>query len=1197
MIENYLCECNDPQSFGKHCEYLLPFGRTFKMTLDWENEMKSLYEEQNQYDSDILCYVTLICNSGLLCLDWRDICDGIQQCQLGFDEENCDLIEFNECESVEYRCMNGMCIPQEYFLDGDYDCMDLSDEIHSFNDTLCTFEETSLECDDRICPPDEWSCGDGQCIHNRIAFQIRYSGEIECNSRRDQYHICETHNERRRWTLSNGKCFFNEMYREFNSKNRSEAEECIYFSKCALSMGLDWNCPCTYNFFCFYEEMSSPCSSSNIQYPNGAIVAPYIFFIYYDTRDWWGKTSDYIILNATIKCRGYIIDRHTIMPYLSKINLKDIEASLCNSVSNSSMLFDVGYDLHCHNNSRTFNNHTYYFVDVCEQSKECISAYRINDGYKNCADEMDEQQSHLVLTLCSKYRRYRFRCSIDEPTCLTVTHLGNLSPDCKNNYDEWWMGTDRMLSQMKCNKKSKDDCEILRQYIEMSWNGNIDVQLSITKISFRTYCDTFWNLGSKKDEDAELCSKWWVCLDGQWQCRTGQCIDITWVLDGEWDCTDASDEESFFFLNDTLLTRTRNIFNFSELIKKFNGLHGKSHQPFSEICDLTIEFPCFRVNISDPLINITLKRPCISFEQVGDGHIDCIGGIDERNNLQHCHYPTMLGNDFLCVSSKTCIDKSALCKTGCPNRSDDHILCYDFMIPFECSSPALMFCINGECVPENRCDTKYGCSYGEDEYMCDRSVSMRKQFENIFYRRSKESMTKNIYQKVQLPPFPTNINSNFVNSSIIESREVITTVFNLTSSPIPYYCNRGVGVFLYNGSIICFCPPQYYGDKCQFYNDRLSVILHLNLSQSFYTESTNETTLIKLLVLFLFENETLSIREFHVRPAFEMAVFEKKIGHFVYSRSDAFLNNKRKRYFNRSNIINEHPYSIRIEAYELNINVKPQIIAVWQYPIYFDYLPSFRFSKVLRLISLDKIENPCSSNPCPSHEECHPLLNQKLKYICLCSSHFTGENCSDTDEMCIEGFCSQNALCKPNYRNILNGNEKPYCICPLNQYGRRCDLLYDKCLSNPCQNNGVCFPSSKPDQFSCKCTPEFDGDLCELQNEAVILTINESPIHEGAVIQYFYMNYYSLELILAHQDVFRRLPNVLFYLHGTNTAPEIILAKLYTNGEARIYLISIQFDVTSINVTTYMKMVNLCKDVRSLFPWNEGMSSKDKYLF
>jgi hypothetical protein len=45
-------------------------------------------------------------------LKWGPIkANPIQHCMYDYDEENCDLIEFNECEDDEYRCMNGMCIP------------------------------------------------------------------------------------------------------------------------------------------------------------------------------------------------------------------------------------------------------------------------------------------------------------------------------------------------------------------------------------------------------------------------------------------------------------------------------------------------------------------------------------------------------------------------------------------------------------------------------------------------------------------------------------------------------------------------------------------------------------------------------------------------------------------------------------------------------------------------------------------------------------------------------------------------------------------------------------------------------------------------------------------------------------------------------------------------------------------------------
>jgi hypothetical protein len=118
----FLCNCTKPGTFGKYCEY--------QLTHDTElvnDAIKAQFQQKQNGDSwntqkygNILCYTTLACDSGMMCLDWRDISDGTQQCLHGFDEENSDKLEFNECEDNEFRCTNGMCIAEEFWLDGEY---------------------------------------------------------------------------------------------------------------------------------------------------------------------------------------------------------------------------------------------------------------------------------------------------------------------------------------------------------------------------------------------------------------------------------------------------------------------------------------------------------------------------------------------------------------------------------------------------------------------------------------------------------------------------------------------------------------------------------------------------------------------------------------------------------------------------------------------------------------------------------------------------------------------------------------------------------------------------------------------------------------------------------------------------------------------------------------------------------------------
>ena len=188
-----ICQCLERGSFGMNCEYQLPVGQTFEEALTWQLIMRQNHSEKVQMYGDVVCYETLECDSGVLCLDWRDICDGVQQCLEGRDEENCDLLEMNQCDQdEEYRCENGMCIPHEFFLDGELDCLDWSDEM-SFKDSgECPGESVNTECDDHLCPRNQWPCGDGECIDDRLMFQ-RVSVDTTCRSRRDQYFMCETH--------------------------------------------------------------------------------------------------------------------------------------------------------------------------------------------------------------------------------------------------------------------------------------------------------------------------------------------------------------------------------------------------------------------------------------------------------------------------------------------------------------------------------------------------------------------------------------------------------------------------------------------------------------------------------------------------------------------------------------------------------------------------------------------------------------------------------------------------------------------------------------------------------------------------------------------------------------------------------------------------------------------------------------------
>lgn len=180
------------------------------------------------------------------------------------------------------------------------------------------------------------------------------------------------------------------------------------------------------------------------------------------------------------------------------------------------------------------------------------------------------------------------------------------------------------------------------------------------------------------------------------------------------------------------------------------------------------------------------------------------------------------------------------------------------------------------------------------------------------YRSEKGYLARRTIQSIRLSVFPNQLNNSQPNTNeITVLPRAVTPLKSHVSSLTPYWCNRGLGILSYNNSIVCFCPPQYYGDFCEHHADRLLVLLHLNLSQSIYTPHTDPSVVIKLLVLFLFDDDQVLItHEFHVRLAWEISTFAKKMMHFPYSRSARFLQHRQARFTNRTDILHSHPCSI-----------------------------------------------------------------------------------------------------------------------------------------------------------------------------------------------------------------------------------------------------------------------------------------------
>ena len=84
MNDKYICNCTNPSSFGKFCEYKF-YGDSTSFNdaivkqfepLQHLNMSSGKIHVGSQLHDNRPCYITLTCDSGLMCLDWRHVCDG-----------------------------------------------------------------------------------------------------------------------------------------------------------------------------------------------------------------------------------------------------------------------------------------------------------------------------------------------------------------------------------------------------------------------------------------------------------------------------------------------------------------------------------------------------------------------------------------------------------------------------------------------------------------------------------------------------------------------------------------------------------------------------------------------------------------------------------------------------------------------------------------------------------------------------------------------------------------------------------------------------------------------------------------------------------------------------------------------------------------------------------------------------------------
>ncbi|CAF2697935.1 unnamed protein product [Rotaria sp. Silwood2] len=709
-------------SFGPMCQYSFDFYQSDYSSL---NEMIYDFYLNNKYEPITLtCYTHLQCNRGPApsCLDWSEICDGKVDClDGGHDEEHCWQLEMNDCAENEYRCINGQCIPDQFFRDNPaaFECLDGADEARKFDDkrAKCSLSEPTFMCEDVAC-----------------VFNIQFYASPLTSS-------CV----KQRTDLLLQAMFLN--------KPTFISDECWFTFMCALQMPHSWT---NSNYSCTTLCERGNCNEPIKNYCPNMIFVPAEPVLFGDVYFAYAKKG------RTHTTRAPSMPTHVcytgefckeFFPNRSSVSFNNATCMLPNDLR---LAFIPGRAPWMHlyvkptyeqlwtcnamirNDSPLCNRSNMY---QCRNSSKCISIYRLNDGVRDCHYNDDEQLTMVNNTCELDSLKNYFKCTKDN-RCISRHLVGNRVCDCI----EYLAGL----------------CE----------DEHSDSDLSRKKISFQTIGDGFTKLlpilidGQNQTDETE-CEQW-LCNNTYTRCN------------GLWNCLDGADEVD---------------------------------------CDRSpiINCPLYH-HICISLNNTQFM--CLSIEKANNGQIDCLGGTDEP---------------------KSC-------------RSNDHIPSKNY---FYCEQENKGICLSTMYL----CQTGEQCTFGDDEKLCDKKQNRTNSFNTC--STAKELVVLDMEQficnrlrelkKPKIVHFSFGKYQNMVVHTEKDSQVTFLSSYLINRNIRQHHhrCHRGIDVRVRLNSeknlstTSCLCPPSFYGNMCQYQNQRVSLTVQFRaLSDAWRTPFTILISLI-----------------------------------------------------------------------------------------------------------------------------------------------------------------------------------------------------------------------------------------------------------------------------------------------------------------------------------------------------------------
>ncbi|CAF1485362.1 unnamed protein product [Adineta steineri] len=523
----------------------------------------------------------------------------------------------------------------------------------------------------------------------------------------------------------------------------------------------------------------------------------------------------------------------------------------------------------------------------------------------------------------------------------------------------------------------------------------------------------------------------------------------------------------------------------------------------------------------------TSELMCLSINKINDGNIDCLGAIDEQ---------------------QVCAEK---------NPSDNGW-------PFSCQIGFDTIGISFA----GLCDGINNCLHGDDERFCAHISNHTELFGN--YGKCTQVTTialSNIeYYFCSIFTYKCEFRMKFFSlNTIRKTRSDITTNDNARSltSTIPlqnqHRCHRGIDLRVWldsknnHSTTTCLCSPNYYGNKCQYQNQRVNFVAQFQA----YTDSWKTPF---ILIVTLIDDSYQRIIHSHTQLTY-IPVPNCKTKYIV----DLLYSIRPK---NQS-----QQYSIHIDIYEkISLLYRGSLLVRLPFP----FLPVERISVLLRIPYTNDNFQSCSDHNC-MHGQCIRYFNDPDKTtFCRCHEGWSGRYCS-IEHVCT---CASGSLCV----GILPNNQS-ICVCPIDKWGSRCLLDDHICQFNiSCQHEGLCIPfdrySLTNKQFKCICPNGFFGEICEKASNKIILSFNKDIIIPQSMLIHFIEvkddgapeNGTTLKKIPVAQN------SITIYW---SRPFHIAFVEFYPNN---YYLITVQQTCNrSMTIEKTLKLTDHCLHIRDIF--------------